>query len=46
MTDDRQQTIDRIPELPTDRHFLEFSETCLYIVHFGLEPFLQKSEEK
>ena len=30
--DDRQ-------ELPTDRHFLELSETCLYMVHLGLGPF-------
>ena len=31
---------DRIPELPTDRYyFLELSETCLYMVHFGQGPF-------
>ena len=28
---------DRIPELPTDRHFLDLSETCL-IVYFSLVP--------
>ena len=33
---DRQQTTDRIPELTTDRHFLELSETCLYMALFGL----------
>ena len=32
----RVQTTNRIPELPTDIHFLDFSETCLYMCHFGL----------
>ena len=27
--------------LPTDRHFLELSETCLYMVHLGLGPFFK-----
>ena len=35
-----QTTTDRIPKLPTDRHFLELSETCLYMVHQGLGPCL------
>ena len=29
-----------------DRHFLDLSETCLYIVHFYLGPFLRKSQTK
>ena len=33
---------DRIPELPIDIHFLDLSETCLYMVHFGLGPFFLK----
>ena len=33
---------DRNPELPTDSHFLDLSETCLYMVHFGLGPFFRK----
>ena len=37
--DRRQQTTDRIPKLPTDRHFLELSKTYLYMVRLGLEPF-------
>ena len=32
-TDDRPQSIDRIPELPTDRYFLDLSETYLYMVY-------------
>ena len=35
-TDDRRYTTDRIPELTTDRHFWELSETCLYMVYFAL----------
>ena len=38
-------TADRIPELPTDRHFSELSEMCLYIVHFGLEPFFDNRKK-
>ena len=38
-------TAERIPELPTDRHFLDLSETCLYMVHFGLWPFFRKSQK-
>ena len=30
---------DRLPELLIDRHFFDLSETCLYMVHFGLEIF-------
>ena len=29
MTDDRPQMTERIPELPTDSHLLNLSETCL-----------------
>ena len=29
----------RILELPTDIHFVDLSETYLYMVHFGLEHF-------
>ena len=29
----RRQMPDRIPELSKDRHFLDLSETCLYMVH-------------
>ena len=36
-------TTDRIPELPTDRHFLELSETCLYMLHFGVPNILDIS---
>ena len=32
----RAQMTDRIPKLPTDRHFLNLSETCLYLVHFSI----------
>ena len=39
---DRRQTIDRIP---IDRHFLDLSETCLYMVHFGLGPFFLNSQK-
>ena len=38
----RRQTTARIPELPTDRHFLDLSEKCLNVVHFGLGPFFKK----
>ena len=32
-TDTRQATItDRNSELPTDKHFLDLSKTCLYLV--------------
>ena len=31
--------IDKISKLPTNTHFLDLSETCLYMVHFGLGPF-------
>ena len=45
-TDDlRRQIKDRIPELPTDRYFLDLSEKCLYTVNFGLGPFLWKSQK-
>ena len=27
---------DKVPESPTDIYFLDLSETCLYMVHFGL----------
>ena len=40
-TDDRY----RISELPTGRYFLDLSETCLYMVHFGLGPFFRKLQE-
>ena len=33
----RTQTVD-----DDDRHFLDMSETCLYMVHFGLEPFFSE----
>ena len=33
-------------ELPTDRHFLGLSETCLYTVHFGLGHFFRKSQHR
>ena len=36
---------DRIPELPTDRHFLDLSETYLYKDHFGLGPFFRKAQK-
>ena len=42
---DRQRQIDRISELPTDRHSLDLSESCLYMVHFGLGPFFRKSQK-
>ena len=32
-----RRQIDRIPKLPTDRHFL--SESCLHMIHLGLGPF-------
>ena len=32
-------TTKRISELPKDRHFLDLSETCLYMVRFSLGPF-------
>ena len=38
-------TTDKIPELPTNRHFLELAETCLYMVHFGQGPFFRKSQK-
>ena len=50
-TDDRQMTdrrhtgdkqTDRISELPSHRLFLDLSEMCLYMVHFGLGPFFEK----
>ena len=44
-TDRRTQITDRMPKLPTDRHFLEVSETCLYMVHLGLESFFRKLQK-
>ena len=41
-----RQTSDRIPKLPTDRHFLELSKTCLYMVHLGLGPFFRKLQKQ
>ena len=38
----RQRQTGRISELPTDRHFLDLSETCLYMVHLRLEHFFPK----
>ena len=35
-------TIDGIPKLPTERHFLALSKTCFYMVHLGLRPFFRK----
>ena len=35
-------TTDRIPELPRDRCFLDLSEICFYMVHFGLRTFFWK----
>ena len=35
----RPQTKD---ELPSDRHFLDMPETCLYMVHFSLGLFFSK----
>ena len=32
---------DRISEFPTDRHFFDLPETCLYMAHFSLGPFLE-----
>ena len=37
---------DSIPELPTDRHFLDFSEMCLYMVHFGLESTIKVDQNQ
>ena len=34
------QTTDIILELPTDRHLLLLSNSCLYMVRLGLGPFL------
>ena len=34
-----RQTSNRIPKLQTDTHFLELSETCLYMVILGLGSF-------
>ena len=46
-TDDRKRrTTDRIPKLTTDRHFLELSETCFYIVNLGLGPFFPEVAKK
>ena len=37
---------DRILELPTNnRHFVDLSESYLYMVHFGLEPFFGNSKK-
>ena len=36
---------DRVPEFPTDRHFLDFSETCSHIVHFGLGLFFKNRKK-
>ena len=33
-----QTKTDRIPKLPTDNHFIELSEMCLYMVNLGLRP--------
>ena len=33
----------RQTELSTDRHFLDLSETCLHMVHFGLRRFYRPS---
>ena len=41
----RVQTTDRTPELPTDGHFLDLSETFLYMVHFDLGHFLWKTQK-
>ena len=35
-------TTGRQTELPTDRHFLDLSEMCLYNDHFGLSHFFSK----
>ena len=40
-TDDRQG---RIPKLPTNRHFLELSETYLYMVNLGQKPFSESGK--
>ena len=32
--------------VPTDRHILELSETCLYMVHLRLEPFIWKLQKQ
>ena len=32
-------TTDKIPKLPTNTHFLFFTESSFYMVHFGLESF-------
>ena len=37
---------DRIPGLPIDRHILNLSETCLYLINFGLEPFFSENCKK
>ena len=42
-----RQTIERIPELPTDKYFLllDLPETCLYMVHCGLGPSFRKLQK-
>ena len=39
------KTTTRIPKLPTDRHFLELSDMCLYMVHLGLGIFFRKLQK-
>ena len=45
-TDNRQQTTDRIPKLPTHRHFLFLSRTSLYMVHLSIGHFFLKVAKK
>ena len=43
-TDYLQQMKDhgrQIPALPTDRQFLDLSETCLYMINFGIGSFFE-----
>ena len=41
-----RQTTDRIPKLPTERHFLELSKTCLYMANLGLVPYFRKLQKQ
>ena len=34
-----------IQELPTDRNFLDLSETCLYMVHFAMRHTSENSKK-
>ena len=36
---------DRIPILPIDRHFVFLTDSCFYMVHFGLGHFFSESRK-